>query len=213
MLTEVQYRCVGRYREAVLVLLLTVLAFSVRLYRVDFNSLSEDEVAKWAAVQEYRHGHFAGVNSEHPMLPKMLAWASLTAGERWGRVAAMHGWSSLNPEGWLRLPNVLLGAASTAILYLLCRRMMGVAGSFAASFFWAVAPLPVALNRLTKEETPLTFFTLLACYFYCRAQQADVGRTARRDSSQSRLRSGRTIAARSPHLPVGRDSRNNKPVG
>ena len=53
-----------------IVLLLTVLAFSVRLYRVDFNSLSEDEVAKWAAVQEYRHGHFAGVNSEHPMLPK-----------------------------------------------------------------------------------------------------------------------------------------------
>jgi hypothetical protein len=58
--------------------------------------------------------------------------------------------------------------------------MMGVAGSFAASFFWAVAPLPVALNRLTKEETPLTFFTLLACYFYCRAQQADAGPTARR---------------------------------
>ncbi|MGB7846579.1 MAG: hypothetical protein WBL63_13255, partial [Candidatus Acidiferrum sp.] len=67
-----------------MVLLLTVLAFSVRLYRVDFNSLSEDEVAKWAAVQEYRHGHLVGVNSEHPMLPKMLAWASLTTGERWG---------------------------------------------------------------------------------------------------------------------------------
>ena len=74
MLSEVQYRCVGRYREAAIVLLLTVLAFSVRLYRVDFNSLSEDEVAKWTAVQEYRHGHFVGVNSEHPMLPKMLAW-------------------------------------------------------------------------------------------------------------------------------------------
>ena len=157
-------------------LLLTVLAFSVRVYRVDFNSLSEDEVAKWAAIQEYRHGHFAGVNSEHPMLPKVLAWASLTAGERWGRVAAAHGWLSLNPEGWLRLPNVLFGAATTAILFFFCRRMMGVAGSFAASLFWAIAPLPVALNRLTKEETPLTFFTLLACYFYCRAaQQADAG--------------------------------------
>ena len=56
--------------------------------------------------------------------------------------------------------------------------MMGVAGSFAASFFWAVAPLPVALNRLTKEETPLTFFTLLACYFYCRAAQADADKSA-----------------------------------
>ncbi len=195
MPSEVQSRCVSRYREAAIVLLLTVLAFSVRIYRVDFNSLSEDEVAKWAAVQEYRHGHFAGVNSEHPMLPKMLAWASLTIGERWSRLAATHGWSSLNPEGWLRLPNVLLGAASAAILFLLCRRVMGVAGSFAASFFWAVAPLPVALNRLTKEETPLTFFTLLACYFYCRAQQADSNCSERRWYDLSAISFGLGLAS------------------
>ena len=179
MLSEFQYRWVGRYREALIVLALTILSLSVRLYHVDFNSLSEDEVAKWSAVQQYRHGHVAGVNSEHPMLPKLLAWASLSVGQRWGRVAAAHGWSSLNPEGWLRLPNVVFGALSAAILYLLCRRMMGIAGSFAASFFWAVAPLPVALNRLTKEETPLTFFTLLACYFYYRAEQADMDRSSR----------------------------------
>ena len=42
MLSEVQNRWVGRHREAVIVLLLTVLAFAVRAYRVDFNSLSED---------------------------------------------------------------------------------------------------------------------------------------------------------------------------
>jgi hypothetical protein len=58
--------------------------------------------------------------------------------------------------------------------------MMGPVGSFAAAFFWAIAPLPVALNRLTKEETPLTFFTLLACYFYSRAQKADTDKNARR---------------------------------
>src|SRR5215469_13550177 len=92
VLSKVQCRWVGQYREAVIVILLTVLAFSVRLYRVDFNSLSEDEVAKWAAVQEYRNRHFVGVNSEHPMLPKMLAWASLTAGESWSRVATTHHW-------------------------------------------------------------------------------------------------------------------------
>ncbi len=80
MLSEVQYRSHGWYREPAIVLLMTVLAFSVRLYQVDFNSLSEDEVAKWAAVQEYQHGHFVGVNSEHPMLPKVLALASLTVG-------------------------------------------------------------------------------------------------------------------------------------
>jgi hypothetical protein len=195
VLNEFQYRCLGRYREPAIVLLLTLLAFAVRVYRVDFNSLSEDESAKWAAVQEYRHGHFAGVNSEHPMLPKVLAWASLTAGERWSRVAAVHDWPSLKPEGWLRMPNVLFGAATTAILFLFCRRMMGVAGSFVASLFWAIAPLPVALNRLTKEETPLTFFTLLACYFYCRAQQADVDQSARRWYDLSAVGFGLALAS------------------
>jgi hypothetical protein len=195
VLSEVQYPCLGRCRELAIVLLLTLLAFAVRVYRVDFNSLSEDEVAKWAAIQEYRQGHFARVNSEHPMLPKVLAWASLTAGERWNRVAAAHGWPSLKPEGWLRMPNVLFGAAAAAILYLFCRRLMGLAGSFAASFFWAVAPLPIALNRLTKEETPLTFFTLLACYFYCRAQQADGENSTRRWYDLSAMGFGLALAS------------------
>jgi len=195
VLSEFRYRCLAWYREPAIVLLLMVLAFAVRVQRLDFNSLSEDESAKWAAVQEYRHGHFAGVNSEHPMLPKMMAWASLTAGERWNGIAARHGWPSLKPEGWLRMPNVLLGAAAAVVLFLLCRQMMGLAGSFAASFFWAVAPLPIALNRLTKEETPLTFFTLLACYFYCRARQTDADQSARRWFDLSAIGFGLALAS------------------
>ncbi|HXW89041.1 MAG TPA: glycosyltransferase family 39 protein [Terriglobales bacterium] len=179
-LNELQDRSWCWHRDAAIALLLAVLAFAVRLNHVDFNSLSEDESAKWAAIQEYRHGHFVGVNSEHPMMLKVLAWGSLAAGEHWNRLASLHGWPAMSPEGWLRFPNVLLGAATAAILFLFCRRLMEVVGSFAAGFFWAVSPLAVALNRLAKEETPLTFFTLLACYFYCRAQQADSGESARR---------------------------------
>src|SRR4051812_36329576 len=152
------------HRDAGIALLLTVLAFAVRLNHIDFNSLSEDESAKWAAIQEYRHGHFVGVNSEHPMMLKVLAWVSLTAGEGWNRLASLHRWPTMRPEGWLRLPNVFFGAATTAVLFLFCRRLIGSVASFAASFFWAVSPLAVALNRLAKEETPLTFFTLVACY-------------------------------------------------
>jgi len=63
VLNELQYRSWRWHRDAAIALLLAVLAFAVRLNYVDFNSLSEDESAKWAAVQEYRHGHFAGVNS------------------------------------------------------------------------------------------------------------------------------------------------------
>jgi hypothetical protein len=195
VLKSVQSRCFVPHWEAAIALLLTVLAFGIRLDHLDFNSLSEDESAKWAAVQEYRQGHFAGVNSEHPIMLKTLAWASLTVGERWNRIAATHGWPSLTPEGWLRFPNALLGAATAAILFMFCRRMMGLAGSFAAGFFWAVSPLAVALNRLAKEETLLTFFTLLACYFYYRAQQADAELSARRWYDLSAIGFGLSFAS------------------
>jgi hypothetical protein len=73
--------------------------------------------------------------------------------------------------------------------------MMGIAGSFAASFFWAVSPLPVAINRLSKEETPLTFFTLLACYFYCRAKQTDDTTSTRRWYDLSAMAFGLSFAS------------------
>ena len=181
--------------ELVAVFVLVALAFALRFHRLDFYSLSEDESAKWVAIQDYRHGHFAGVNSEHPMLPKMLAWASLAAGERWNQLAFVHHWSSLKPEGWIRLPNVILGSLTTGILYLFCRQMMGVPGSLAASFFWAVSPLAIALNRLTKEETPVTFFTLLACYLYCRAKQPSVHLSARHWYDLSAIAFGLALAS------------------
>jgi hypothetical protein len=195
VLKKIRYRWANCNLEMVAVLVLTVLAFSVRVHQIDFYSLSEDELAKWTAIQEYRHGHFVGVNSEHPMLPKMLAWASLEIGENWNRLAATDDWPSLKPEGWLRLPNVLFGAATTVVLYLLCRRMMGVPGSLATSFFWAVTPLSIALNRLMKEETPLTFFILLACYFYFRAKQADGDQSARHWYDLSAIGFGLALAS------------------
>lgn len=170
---EIQKRFTIRRLHAALALLLAVSAFAVRIDRIGVNSLSEDETAKWQAIQEYRQGHFVGVNSEHPMLMKVLAWTSVATGERWNQLAAAHHWPSIRIEGWLRLPNVLLGAATAAVLFLFCREMMGLAGSLAAGFFWAFSPLAISLNRLLKEETTLTFFTLLACYFYLRAKQAD----------------------------------------
>jgi hypothetical protein len=129
------------------------------------------------------------------MLPKMLAWISVEVGEHWTRVSSRHGWPSVNPESWLRLPYVLFGAGTAAVLYFLCRRMMGIAGSFAAGFFWAVSPLPVAINRLSKEETPLTFFTLLACYFYCRAKQTDDTTSTRRWYDLSAMAFGLSFAS------------------
>jgi 4-amino-4-deoxy-L-arabinose transferase-like glycosyltransferase len=173
-------RLAPRRLDAILAILLMALALGVRVHAIAFNSLSEDETAKWFAIQQYRQGHFAGVNSEHPIMLKMLAWGGLTVGESWNRAALRHNWPTMPPEGWLRFPNAALGAATAAVLYLLCRLAMAPAGAFAAGFFWAVSPLPIALNRLLKEETALTFFTLLACYFYWRGKRAEAQTSTRR---------------------------------
>ena len=68
-------------------------------------------------------------------------------------------------------------------------------GLLRRAFSGQLRPLPVAFNRLTKEETPLTFFTLLACYFYCRAQQADADQTARRWYDLSAIGFGLSLAS------------------
>jgi hypothetical protein len=192
---EIQKRLTVRRLDAALALLLALSAFGVRIGRIGFNSLSEDETAKWQAIQQYRQGHFAGVNSEHPMLMKVLAWTSVATGERWNKLTAAHHWPAMRIEGWLRLPNVLLGAMTAAVLFLFCREMMGLAGSLAAGFFWAFSPLAISLNRLLKEETILVFFTLLACYFYLRAKQSDTGKITQRWLDLSAVSFGLAIAS------------------
>jgi len=80
------------------------------------------------------------------MLMKLLARGSLELGERWNWVASRHSWPLGNEEGWLRLPNLLLGAATTWVLYLLGREMMGPvgAGEDATLFRRGLCTLPSA---------------------------------------------------------------------
>ena len=165
----------SRQAELWLALLLTLASFGLRVYQVGSYSLSEDEAAKWQAIQQYRQGHFVAVNGEHPMLMKLFAWGSLSLGEQWNNRAIKNGWPTVAPETSLRLPNVIFGAATTFVLFLLSRALLGRVGAFAAASFWAFTPLPIALNRLLKEETLLVFFSLLGCYFYLRAKQTPRG--------------------------------------
>lgn len=190
-----------RRAETIFVVLLTLAAFGLRLYRIGSISLAEDEAGKWAAIQQYRGGHFAGVNSEHPMLMKLLAWGSLALGERWNRAAVEHGWPEVREETWLRLPNLMFGAATTAVIFLLGKQMLGTTGSGAAAFFWAVSPLSLALNRILKEETLFTFFTMLAFYFYFRGKSATEDREARKFFLLSGASFGLDLA--SAYLAIG----------
>jgi hypothetical protein len=170
----------ARRLERLFLLLLFLLSFGLRAYRVGQPSLAEDEAAKWDAIQQYRQGHFAGVNVSHPMVMKMMAWASLDAGQMYNRWALAHGHRPVRDEVWLRLPIVLLGAATSVILYLLGRQMLGFLGAGLAAFFWAVSPLSVAQNRLLKEESLFVCFSLLAFYLYNRGKQATNAKDSKR---------------------------------
>ncbi len=193
--------CRGRRGGLLLLALLFLLALGVRLERAGTESLAEDEAAKWLAIQKYRAGHFAGVNSEHPMLMKLLAWGSLAMGQAIDQLAVRHGLPHPRKETWLRLPNLLFGAATAVVLYLLGRQMLGAVGAGFAAFFWAVSPLSVALNRVLKEETLFTFFTLLAFYFYNRAKLSGSAAEARRNFTLAGLAFGLDMA--SEYLAVG----------
>ena len=67
---------------------------------------------------------------------------------------------------------------------------------FCGEFFLGSRALACGVESTYKEETPLTFFTLLACYFYCRAAQSDAGRTARRWYDLSAISFGLSLTSR-----------------
>jgi Dolichyl-phosphate-mannose-protein mannosyltransferase len=191
----------GRRAEFFLLLLLFLLALGLRLDRAGTASLAEDEAAKWLAIGQYRSGHFAGVNSSHPMLMKLLAWGSADLGRAANRLASRRGLPHPREEAWLRLPMILAGAAATVVLYLLGRQMLGAVGAGFAAFFWAVSPLSVSLNRVLKEETLFTFFTLLAFYFYNRGKMAGSAGQARRNFTLAGAAFGLDLA--SYYLAIG----------
>ena len=174
-----------RRAEIALLTALTLAALAVRAYRINEASLAEDEATKLEAVKEYHHGHFSGVNAEHPMLLKLLVWGSVELGDRLNRTSAVQPWPQGRAEVWLRLPSLLLGALTTVFVYLLGLELMGGEGAAGklvgglGAFFWAFTPIPIALNRVAKEDTSLTFFTLLAVYFYARAKHAPAEKARR----------------------------------
>jgi 4-amino-4-deoxy-L-arabinose transferase-like glycosyltransferase len=160
-----------RRGEIVFLVFLTLAGFCVRCYQVGTVSLAEDEAAKWSAIQEYKQRHYVGVNPEHPPLMKLLAWGSVALGERWNRWAGGREGLHIREEAALRLPNLIFGALTIIVVYLLGREMLGVVGASAAAFFWAFTPLPIALNRILKEDTLVAFFTCLALYLFWRGKK------------------------------------------
>ena len=56
--------------------LLVILGFGLRVTQLGAIGFAEDEMNKLDAVHAYERGDFSA-NSEHPMVMKLLMWASL----------------------------------------------------------------------------------------------------------------------------------------
>ena len=158
-------------RNKVLFIIITVfLAFCVRIYHIDAAGLSEDEANKIFALRAYEQGDFT-VNSEHPMMMKLMCFASTQMASAWNDKAGDNLKLSISEETALRLPNVIFGALTVIPLLLLTAALLGFEAGVIASLLWAFGLNAIWFNRIGKEDTLFLFFMFLGLYFYNRAKE------------------------------------------
>jgi len=138
--------------------LLIVIGFGLRVSQLSAIGFAEDEMNKLDAIRAYERGDFSA-NSEHPMVMKLLMWASL-------RNAPVD-----SEEAALRLPNALIGALTVIPLFLLTAAFFDRWTALLAAAFWTFGINAITHNRIGKEDTLLVFFMLFGFYFFLRAKQ------------------------------------------
>ncbi|HEV3062000.1 MAG TPA: glycosyltransferase family 39 protein [Vicinamibacterales bacterium] len=154
--------------KVITVALTAALAFGLRASALSTFGLSEDEVNKVQAVEQYRLGHF-DANAEHPMLMKLAMWGSLDLASAWNREAPAGLVIPL--ETAVRLPNAAAGAATAIALFALGEVLFGTGVAVVTSLLWSVDVNAIAINRIGKEDTFLLLFFVLAMWCYERAKQ------------------------------------------
>ena len=151
--------------------LIVALGLVLRFRGLGTVGFNEDEVHKVDAARAYLRGNFS-VNLEHPMLMKSAIAVSLAATDLFNREL---GRSHQIPEEMsVRLPNVIFGALTAVVLFLLAQEFFGIEIGLLTAFLWSIGTLAVMDNRLAKEDTLLVFFTWLGYYFYWRAKKVAV---------------------------------------
>ena len=155
-----------------------VAGLGFRVAGLGAEGLSEDELNKLQAVEDYRAHGLTSANGEHPMLMKALQTASVSAADAWNAssLAQAHPDSlQVSTEAALRFPSALFGALTVLLIYFVCAELFGSEVAFVAAALWALDPSAVAFNRIAKEDTFFLFFFLLANFFWLRSQRVVEG--------------------------------------
>jgi hypothetical protein len=155
-------------------------ALLVRTFGLGTTGFSEDEVNKLRAVEAYSRSDFSA-NAEHPMLMKLAGWASVAAARWWNRHDRLASVGTISSEAALRLPNALVGGATTAVVFLLAEALFDTATGAWAALFWSLDVNAAAINRIGKEDTFLVFFLLLAAYWFERGKRSSALTAVERD--------------------------------
>ena len=164
-------------------LCVTVLAgFGFRVNGLSSEGLSEDELNKLNAVNEYRSQGLTSANGEHPLLMKALLTVSVVVAERWNRTSLVAGHPELNVpvESSLRFPGALFGALTAVLIFLVASELFGLEVGLISAALWAFDPMAISFNRIAKEDTFLIFFFLLANFFWLRGQRVAESQPERR---------------------------------
>jgi predicted membrane-bound dolichyl-phosphate-mannose-protein mannosyltransferase len=151
----------------------TLVGFGFRAYRLDAEGLSEDELNKVRAVEQYRTRGLTSANGEHPFLMKALMTLSVVAVEQWNAsgLVASHPQRRLASETAARLPVVVFGALTSVLIFLVVAELFGVEIALVAAALWACDPAAIGFNRIAKEDSFVLFFFLLANVFWLRGQR------------------------------------------
>jgi hypothetical protein len=167
-------RSTSRSVTIIALALMIIVGFGFRVFQLGAEGLSEDELNKFRAVEDYRANGLTAANGEHPMLMKALLTTSIVASEVWNQssIVASHQSLAISTEAALRLPGALFGALTSLLIFLVVSELFGSEIALIAALLWALDPSGISFSRIAKEDTFLVFFFLLANVFWVRGQRA-----------------------------------------
>lgn len=210
-------------KKFLVIAVIFLIAFGLRVYQLGAAGLAEDETNKVFALRAYEQGDFT-VNAEHPMLMKMLCYASTHVAATWNQNVGDHIGFTFSEESAIRFPNALAGALTIIPLFLLITNLLGFRVALLASFFWAIGSNAIWFNRVTKEDTLMVFFMLAGFYIYNQAKSTKAENTTRQERLYALAGAAFGLMMCSKYFPhyfglnqlfyhlAGYDSRNNRPL-
>jgi hypothetical protein len=153
--------------------LIILVGFGFRAVNLGAEGLSEDELNKLHAVEDYRARGLTAANGEHPMLMKALLTASVVVSEYWNAssIVASYPGLHISTEAALRLPGAILGALTSLLIFLVVSELFGLEVALIAAALWAFDPSGIGFNRIAKEDSFFLFFFLLANVFWLKGQR------------------------------------------